>query len=173
MFNYFTFNPATCVCLSKDRSFISKVMLFFVFSGFSWWDEIVHFVDIGGINDRRCLSFLFVTINRWYTWIAHSSFPLLFSVTFIFHWCETLLFCFDVCVCVFVWFSLFCLSVVFSFFFLVFCFCIFPFLARVRVGRLFRSQLGLLLFFAFILCLVPMLPASLDCPFVIFRFSSL
>jgi hypothetical protein len=30
--------------------------------------------DIGGIDHRRCLSFLFVSINRLYTWIVHSSF---------------------------------------------------------------------------------------------------
>jgi hypothetical protein len=138
--------PPHFVPVQRQVLYIQSHVMFFMLSGFSWWDEIVHFVDIGGIDHRRYLSFLFVTINRWYTWIAHSSFLLLFSVTFIFHWCERLLFCFDVCVWVFVWFVLFCVSVVFSFFFLYFFLYFLLLLARIRVGRLFNSQLGLLFF---------------------------
>jgi hypothetical protein len=56
-------NPATFLCLSQARIWISKVIC----SGLicvQWvqlgWEVIVCFVDIGGIVDHHCLNFLFI-----------------------------------------------------------------------------------------------------------------
>ena len=53
------FNPVTFVCLSKARTWISNaicnVVFFFVFSEL-WLEEIVRFVDIGGLISHRCLN---------------------------------------------------------------------------------------------------------------------
>ena len=56
------FNPATSLCLSQARTWISNIMLLsliFVFNELRW-EVIVCFVDIGGIVDHHCLNFLFI-----------------------------------------------------------------------------------------------------------------
>ena len=59
------FNPATFVCLSQPRTWISNVMCpeLFVVSELRW-EVIVHFVDIGGIVDHYCLIFLFILVEE-------------------------------------------------------------------------------------------------------------
>ena len=55
------FNPATSLCLSKARSWISNVIChgFFMFNELTW-KLIVCFVDIGGMVNHHCLKFLFI-----------------------------------------------------------------------------------------------------------------
>ena len=59
---FYQFNPATCLCLSQARTWISIICrgLFCV----QWVqlrrEAIVCFVDIGGIDDHHCLKFLFI-----------------------------------------------------------------------------------------------------------------
>ena len=58
------FNPATCVCLSKTRTLISNVKVFFMFNKLKW-GLIVCFMDIGGIVESLFkLSFLLCKINK-------------------------------------------------------------------------------------------------------------
>jgi hypothetical protein len=59
-------NPATFLCLSQARTWISKVICRGLFC-VQWlqlrWEVIVGFVDIGGIDDHHCLNFLFINNN--------------------------------------------------------------------------------------------------------------
>jgi hypothetical protein len=52
------FNPSPCLCLSQAR-----IWIFNVCRGLFWiqlrWEAIVHFVDIGKIDDHYCLNFFF------------------------------------------------------------------------------------------------------------------
>ena len=60
-------NLHTFLCLSKARTWISNI----IYSGLFCaqcvqirWEVIVHFVDIGGIDDYHCLSFPFICDRR-------------------------------------------------------------------------------------------------------------
>ena len=56
------FNPVTCLCLSKARTWISNIPFSFCVQWVQLrWEMILRFVDIGGIDDHHCLNFLFIT----------------------------------------------------------------------------------------------------------------
>jgi hypothetical protein len=53
------FNPTTFLCLSQTRTWISNVVVFFMFNILRQ-EVVVRFVDIDGIVDHHCLNFLFI-----------------------------------------------------------------------------------------------------------------
>ena len=52
------FNPATCMCLSQARTWISNIICCCLF--YVQWEVIVRFVDIGEIANHPCLNFRFI-----------------------------------------------------------------------------------------------------------------
>ena len=61
------FNPATFLCLSQTRTWISNGIghgLFYV----QWlrWKVIVCLVDIGGTVDHHCLNYVFIILSLCY-----------------------------------------------------------------------------------------------------------
>jgi hypothetical protein len=62
-----SFNPATFLCLSQARTWISNVICHSLFC-VQWvqlkWEVIVRFIDIGGIDNCHCLNFLFIIIRE-------------------------------------------------------------------------------------------------------------
>ena len=68
-----SFNTTTFVCLSQARTWISNVVMccgLFVFNALRW-EVIVCFLDICGIDDHNCLTFLFITCKfaHFLTWL--------------------------------------------------------------------------------------------------------
>ena len=63
------FNPATCLCLSQTTTWISQrhiSLSFCVQSIQTRWEMIVHFVDIGVIDDHHCSNLFFHKTNVFF-----------------------------------------------------------------------------------------------------------
>ena len=60
------FNPATYLCLSQARTWISIVICCGLFLCSVSWD--VRFVDISEIVDHHCLNFLFINSYHKFSW---------------------------------------------------------------------------------------------------------
>ena len=58
------FNPTTFLCLSQTRTWISNVVVFFMFNILRQ-EVVVRFVDIDGIVDHHCLNFSFHNFSLW------------------------------------------------------------------------------------------------------------
>ena len=56
-------NPATFLCPSQVRTWISNIICHGLFSVQLRWEVVVHFVDIGEIDDHHCVNFLFIAIT--------------------------------------------------------------------------------------------------------------
>jgi hypothetical protein len=65
------FNPATFLCLFQARIWIANVVVFFVLWVQLRCEVIVRFFDIGGIDDHRCLNFLFMMLQKYNLRLFH------------------------------------------------------------------------------------------------------
>ena len=77
------FNPATFLCLFQARIWIANVVVFFVLWVQLRCEVIVRFFDIGGIDDHRCLNFLFMMLQKYNFSHDFHSFCILHTFSFL------------------------------------------------------------------------------------------